>query len=80
MHSGVQPWSAGDIFPAVIARVERYPEGHTAATAAPSTSWELTLDGRAEEYASHDDATSVARALLADAALRARWSRREVRA
>lgn len=23
-HSGVQPWSAGDLFPAVIARVERY--------------------------------------------------------
>jgi hypothetical protein len=25
-HSGVQPWSAGEIFPCVIARVERYSE------------------------------------------------------
>ena len=28
-HSSIQPWSAGPLFPAVIARVERYPAART---------------------------------------------------
>lgn len=91
-HHSIQPWSAGDLFPAIIGRIERYraedaARMHADSTSAtvtrcpgcaicadPSTSWELLLDGHTEEYASYDDAAGVARALLADAGLRARWS------
>lgn len=88
-HSGVQPWSAGPIFPAVIAKVERYivactPAGDAVINAMPlerrlETQWyELTLDGRTEQYATREDAEMVAKALLESPRLRARWSHREL--
>lgn len=77
-HSSIQAHSMGELFPCVIARVERYPSGMTAATAAPSTSWELTAYGRSEEYATRADAEQVARALLRDAVVRAAWSGRPI--
>jgi hypothetical protein len=43
----------------------------------PVVSYFLILDGREEEYATHADAESVARAMLADPILRARWSKRD---
>jgi hypothetical protein len=87
-HSSVQPWSAGPLFPAVIARIERYgapsKDAQWAMRAAigyadeerlmaalplaerlECTSWELNLDGVAEEYASYEDAEHAARLLLA---------------
>ena len=61
-HSSIQPWSAGEIFPAVIVRVERYPAGETAATTENfSTSWELRVGAYREEYATYEDAREVAR-------------------
>lgn len=75
-HSSVQPWSAGDIFPAVINRVDYHPpEGGEAY----ASRWALTLDGRREEgYASHDAAAEMARALLADPDLRRDWAAGEI--
>lgn len=82
-HSSVQPWSAGPLFPAVIAKVERY--RHSSGfelRAAPLAErletqwWELTLDGRTEQYASREDAEMVAARLLADPIQRARWNAR----
>lgn len=110
-HAGVQPWSAGPIFPAVIGVVERYEvfatreefldevkefsngmgegypgqyERHLAAyyekvqlvTRLETTSYELTLAGRSEEYATRDDAEGVARYLLANPDARRNWSER----
>lgn len=43
-----------------------------------SRSFELTLDGRSEEYASREDAEQVARALLVSSAVRYQWSRGEL--
>jgi hypothetical protein len=43
-----------------------------------SRSFELTLDGHSEEYASHDDAEQVAKALLASSAVRYQWSKGEL--
>ena len=108
-HDSVQPWSAGALFPCVIAYVERYAEypplasfdnyraayGWTEeeqrhnyegcratwyAYRSPeerlqSVSYELIAYGRREEYATREDAEQVARALNADAALRAKWQR-----
>lgn len=50
-HSSVQAWSAGAVFPAVIARLERDGEyaGH-----------ELTIGAWSETYSSYDDAYKVA--------------------
>jgi hypothetical protein len=77
-HPSIQAWSKGDIFPAVIARIERYQDNKGNALsaeccAAPSVSHELTLDGRAEEYASYDDARTVALELLVNPAMRRQW-------
>lgn len=86
-HSGVQPWSAGPIFPAVIAKVERYdeaPRNVFSGVLVPlasrlKTAWyELTLDGRTEQYATREDAEMVAKALLESPRLRTRWSHREL--
>lgn len=85
-HSGVQPWSAGPIFPAVIAKVERYtdlskcpiPEVRRWDLSARLETqwWELTLDGRTEQYATREDAEMVAKRLLADPISRQRWNAR----
>ncbi len=92
-HSSVQPWSAGPIFPAVIARIERYnPERNVIADVCmqpggcpgsflcegPSISYELTLDGRSEEYATRDDAEDVARYLISNPTARKAWKDRFV--
>lgn len=65
-HSGVQAWSKGDIFPAVIARRESY----TDAGEFRYASHVLILDGCEDVYASYDDAHAAARALLARPAAR----------
>lgn len=72
-HSSIQPHSQGELFPCVIGYCERYPEGMTAENSMPSISYPLTLDGHTEEYATREDAEMVARALLTDSALRAKW-------
>jgi hypothetical protein len=51
-HSSIQPWSAGALFPAVIARIE---------VGGALRSYELTIGAFREEYASRDDAEMVAR-------------------
>lgn len=71
---GVQAWSQGPIYPCVIAVIERY----TDTGEFRSRSFELTLDGHSEEYASHDDAEQVAKALLASSAVRYQWSKGEL--
>ncbi len=43
-----------------------------------SRSFELTLDGHSEEYASREDAEQVAKALLESSAVRYQWSRGEL--
>ena len=84
-HSSVQPWSAGDIFPATIARIEKYrPAAYheQAANGAMDslearrewTAWELTLDGHSEVYATYDDAHAVAEHLLKSPAGRRLWN------
>lgn len=60
-HSAVQPWSAGEYFPAVIMRTERYPAGRSAADSQPATAWALILADISEEYATREDAEEVAR-------------------
>ena len=58
-HSSIQAWSAGPLFPAVIARVDRCyepPEGRIA-----FTSWELHIGAFRESYATREDAEAVAR-------------------
>lgn len=60
-HSSVQAWSAGPFFPAVIHTRERYAPGRSAADSTPVVTHVLTLNGRAEEYATYRDAESVAR-------------------
>lgn len=83
-HSAVQPWSAGPLFPCVIAKVERYADAGllngilTLEERLETQWWELTLDGRTEQYATCEDAEMVAKALLESPRLRARWSRREL--
>ena len=86
-HSSVQPWSAGDIFPAVIARIEKYrPAAHHEQVCNGAmdsldarlewTAWELTLDGHSETYATYEDAQAVAKHLLASAPARRLWGGR----
>lgn len=79
---GVQAWSQGALYPCVIAVIERYDDQpsddtgreHLLAYRLRSRSYELTLDGHSEEYASYADAAHVARALLASPDERAKWS------
>jgi uncharacterized phage-associated protein len=81
-HSSVQAWSAGPIFPAVIAKVERYSDyvrNIYSGTLLPLADrletqwWELTLDGVTEQYATREDAELVAITLIGDPVMRARW-------
>lgn len=59
-HSSVQAWSRGALFPAVIARVERYSAaGYDFPD--PVISFELTIGAFREEYATREDAEAVAR-------------------
>ena len=51
-HSSIQPWSAGEYFPAVIARIERGGELY---------GYELTIGAHTELHATRDDAEAVAR-------------------
>lgn len=65
-HSSIQPWSAGDLFPAVIARVERYndPVGdieYCLTGCAATVSYELRIGAFCDEYATREDAEMVAR-------------------
>lgn len=89
---GVQAHSKGDLYPCIIAVVERYhplPEERGPLQGAPaygsardfalrriSVSYELTYRGRAEEYATWEDAASVARALLAGVLTAEAWNGR----
>lgn len=83
---GVQAWSQGPIYPCVIAVIERYDSEpfdrlaglHDLEDRLRSRSFELTLDGRSEEYDSREDAEQVARALLASSAVRYQWSKGEI--
>ena len=71
-HSSVQAWSAGKLFPAVIAVIERYSKFDRVAgllgdiyrersvQALESTSYELTIGAFREEYATREDAEQVA--------------------
>ena len=83
-HSSIQAWSAGELFPAVIARVEVYrPRAHheaacggaldSLAARRQSVHWELTLDGRSARFPSYDSAAAWARYVLADAYRRQCW-------
>jgi hypothetical protein len=86
-HSSVQAWSAGELFPCVIAVVERYEDpyqvvlgGEPVLVIEPgfrlnSVSYELIAYGRREEYATREDAEMVARWLNDDERLRAIWRR-----
>ncbi len=71
-HSSVQAWSAGPIFPAVIAVIERrapvYFRGAPFGDGFedPSISFELTIGAFREEYATREDAELVARWTCAD--------------
>lgn len=78
-HSSIQAWSAGELFPAVIARIEMYPAesfpsllpGATLTDWTPEfTCWELTLDGVTAPFVSYDAAAQHARRMLADPELR----------
>ena len=71
-HSSVQAWSAGPLFPAVIAVIERYPASNTGNIpcmqiggctycSGPSVSYQLTIGAFSEEYATREDAEMVAR-------------------
>jgi|SRR6266850_594728 len=66
---GVQAWSKGAIYPAIIAVIERYSIGGQL----QSTSYELSFQGHAEEYATWSDAEQVARALIAGTLSAANW-------
>lgn len=106
-HDGVQPWSAGELFPCVLARVERYEEypplshfdgyraaygwseeeqrrnyegcraewyrGRSPESRLRSVSYELIAYGRREEYASREDAETVARWINSDAEAQRAW-------
>jgi hypothetical protein len=67
-HSSVQAWSTGELFPAVIARVERYPLDVTGARSVvpDAVSYELTIGAFREEYATRADAEQVARYVCQD--------------
>ena len=69
-HSGVQPWSAGPIFPGIIARVEVYsPDG---AMTHFGTHWTLTYPGQPTEvFTTYDAAEATARWYNAEVAVRA---------
>lgn len=66
---GVQPHSKGALYPCIIARIDRF----TDTGEFRSSSWELSLDGFAQEYASRDDAEGAARHLLSDNSARRAW-------
>jgi hypothetical protein len=81
-HGGVQPWSAGPLFPCIIGRVERYREQSPAEVLDPlrdrleCTWYVLIAYGREEEYATREDAEQVARWLNRDPEGRKRWAAR----
>jgi hypothetical protein len=66
---GVQAHSKGDLYPCIIGVIER---GGDAST----RSYELTYRGRSAEYATWEDAASVARALLAGVLTAEAWNGR----
>jgi len=66
---GVQAWSKGALYPAIIAVVEHYSD----LPAAEYTSYELTFQGHSEEYATWEDAEMVARALISRPDVAAQW-------
>ena len=78
-HSSVQAWSAGDLFPAVVVKVERYWDDWQEMAdrraecinayvpmceRLESAHYELILDGVSEAYATYADAAAAARFLL----------------
>lgn len=73
-HGSIQQWSAGPLFPAVIALVERYGppvmnEGYYGLSPVSrrlSISYELTIGAYCAEYATREDAETVARWACAD--------------
>ena len=75
-HSGIQPWSKGDLFPAVFVVVETYdtPEDYLAPFYAANvplkdrllkTEHEVRLYGETERFDTYADATEWARAKIA---------------
>lgn len=66
---GVQAWSKGAIYPCIIGVIERYSIGGQL----QSTSYELTYQGHAEEYATWSDAEMVAHALITGALNPVHW-------
>lgn len=67
---GVQPWSVGDIYPLVIARVERYIDAEPGAESLwarnVGTYWNvLNADDDMAGFASYDDAYAAAKGWLA---------------
>jgi hypothetical protein len=68
---GVQVWSQGPLYPAIIARIDSHPEDGGDAYA---TRWQLTLYGRTEDgYGSRFAAETHARRILSDPAALADW-------
>lgn len=63
---GVQAWSKGAIYPAIIAIIERDGDAST-------RQYELTFQGHAETYATWEDAEMVARALISSPEVAAQW-------
>lgn len=59
-HSSIQPWSAGPLFPAVIARTEYY-GAHGQGRDNPAVSYRLQIGTFTEVYATREDAEAVAR-------------------
>lgn len=59
-HYGIQPWSQGPLFPAVIARIEHY--GKDAQV--ERVEWELTYKSHVGVYCSYDLAEAVAREFI----------------
>ena len=62
-HSGIQPWSKGDLFPAVFVVVETYSTDERAALL--KTEHEVRLYGETERFDNYTDAVEWARAKIA---------------
>lgn len=74
MHATLQPWSAGDIFPAVITVVEFYADPEPShrffqpwdtGARFRARYFDLTLYGRTKRYPTYDAAAETAHAILA---------------
>ena len=71
-HSSVQPWSAGEFFPAIIHRIDR----HTQDGEFQYSMWRLIYNGREAIYGFREAAELVARALISREDVRRSWNAR----